>query len=55
MDSVFVKVFIYSLKDFIYLLEREGTGGGAEGEADSSLSWEPNVGLDRRTLRQTLN
>ena len=37
-------------KDFIYLRrERESTEG--EGEADSLLSREPDMGLDPRTLR----
>jgi len=43
---------------FIYLREKERertltraqVGGGAEGEAGSPLSWEPDVGLDPRTL-----
>ena len=39
---------------FIYLRERKRarkrTKGGAEGEADSPLSREPEVGLDPRTL-----
>uniref|UniRef100_A0A7N5K9F0 Forkhead box R1 n=1 Tax=Ailuropoda melanoleuca TaxID=9646 RepID=A0A7N5K9F0_AILME len=37
---------------FIYLREREGAqaGGAAEGETDSLLSREPDVGLDPRTL-----
>jgi len=45
-------------KDFIYLFEREHEKRGdsegeaeEEGEADSPLSKEPNVGLDPRTLR----
>ena len=37
-------------KDFIYLFEREyELGGRKEGEADSSLSREPNMGLNSRT------
>ena len=39
---------------FIYLKEREHKWRGeaeGEGEAGSSLSGEPNVGLDPRTLR----
>ena len=55
---------IYFLKDFIYLRKREHEqGGGAEreGEADSPLSREPNVGLipgpqeHDLSLRQTPN
>jgi len=44
--------FVFFLfKDFIYLTERgePRAGGGAEGEADSLLSWEPDTGLDPRT------
>ena len=41
-------------QDFIYLFDREGeraqAGGGAEGEAGSPLSKEPNATLDPRTL-----
>ena len=37
---------------FIYLTERESKAEGAgEGEVRSPLSWEPDVGLDPRTLR----
>ena len=38
---------------FIHLGERDRAqaGGEREGEADSSLSWEPSVGLDPRTWR----
>ena len=51
-------LFIFFKKDFIYLFEREreresmSREGGAEreGEADSLLSREPDVGLDPRTL-----
>lgn len=43
-------------KDFIYLIEREhrgevGEGEGGEGEADTPLSGESDLGLDLRTLR----
>ena len=39
-------------KYFIYFLERERVGAGAkkEGEADSQLSREPDVGLNPRTV-----
>ena len=43
----------FVFKDFIYLFERERAhkrGSGAEGEADSPLSREPDAGLDPRTL-----
>jgi len=53
--------FLFSFKDFIHLRERErahtserAQAGGAaegEGETDSALSREPDVGLDLRTLR----
>ena len=36
------------LKDFIYLFW--GWGAEGEGQADSALSTEPNVGLDLTTL-----
>ena len=48
--------FDHYFKDFIHLTEQESEGaqaGGAaegEGEAGSSLSREPNVGLNPRTL-----
>ena len=47
-DVIFLVIFYL----FIYLKER-GVGGGAEGEgqADSALSWEPNMVLDPMTLR----
>ena len=35
-----------SICSLIYEKEHK-QGGGAEGEADSPLSWEPNAGLDR--------
>ena len=39
-------------KDFIYLFEQlRKRRGGAEGEADSPLSTEPDTGFDHRTLR----
>ena len=46
----------YFFKDFVYLFEKEreneqGGGTEGEGEADSSLSREPDTGLDPRTLR----
>ena len=48
--TVFQKYFL-----FIHLRERERAQAGGEakgeGEADSPLSWEPNVGLDPRTWR----
>ena len=56
MPRGLVFIFILFFKDFIYLRERatESTqiGGEAEGEgeADSTLSWEPYTGLDARTL-----
>ena len=50
-------LFIYFLKDFIYLFDRErdtareGTQAGqvGEGEAGSPLSREPDAGLDPKT------
>ena len=51
------RTFFFFLKIlFIYLREREGrrvqtSRGEADGEADSVLGREPDVGLDPRTLR----
>ena len=49
--SGLVKAFFFF--NFIYLRkrEREQAGGGAEEQTDSSLSREPDVGPDLRTLR----
>ena len=44
---------IFFLKDFIYSSGRENTSGRVaegEGETDSPLTREPNVGLSPRTL-----
>jgi len=46
----------YIFKDFIYLFESKCTNGGGteeEGEADSPLSGEPDVGLDPGTLMRS--
>lgn len=44
------RFFVFFLKDFLFIRERErGTEG--EGQADSMLGIEPDVGLDLRTLR----
>ena len=40
----------YPIKDF-YLFERAQAGEEGEGEADSLLSREPDMGLNPRTLR----
>ena len=47
---LFLRFFIYS---FEKEREKAQTGGEAEGEreADSPLSWEPNMGLHPRTWR----
>ena len=52
-------IYLVSFKEFIYLrereivteIERESTSEEEKGEAGSSLSREPDVGLDPRTLR----
>ena len=52
-----IYLFIYFLKDFIYLFDRERSqvdgeaGREREREAGSLLSREPDAGLDPRTLR----
>ena len=55
IQTITVTVFFFlERKDFIYLFDGEraqaGGAGGEEGEADSSLSREPNVGLDPTIL-----
>ena len=41
--------FFFKEKYFIYLREKEyKLGGKVEGEADSPLSWEPDLGLNPR-------
>jgi len=46
---IFRFYFLFIFKDFIYLFERAREGGVSEGEADSPLSREPDVGLDPET------
>ena len=55
--SCFLFCFVlFCFKDFIYLFERDRARRahqhkqGGEGEAGSPVSWEPNMGLDLRTL-----
>jgi len=47
-----LSLFFFFYDFYLFILERERVGGGAEGEepADCALSAEPDEGLDPRTL-----